>query len=205
MTLEPLSFTVVPAPHPNARGPRRQQLEWAKAAVAAVVSGANPPLRPSPSDFSRRAVGGRKTKTSPTMDDLARVLTTPTQQADKSEGPVGREAVLPRSSGRHQLLRDCRWSDRYGWRPSQRPTDLARIESEGGTMRFRLLRDGQVRFVLELDSEGWRSALGSYAQGEAWLRHGYVTRITRTANGRPTEDFNERWAPHVRAPRDDEL
>jgi hypothetical protein len=103
------------------------------------------------------------------------------------------------------LVRDCEWREDYGWRPQQRPEDLDWLESHPGTrMRFRLIRDGELRYLLEMTPEQWRDALGDYVEGSGWLRNGYIVAITSRREGRYTEEFQERWRHLVREADDEE-
>ncbi len=97
------------------------------------------------------------------------------------------------------IVRDCEWREHYGWRPVQRPDDLEYlIAHPGKTIRFRLLRDGRLRYVLEMNAEQWQEALGEYYGGPAWHRNGYIVAITKRKEGEYTEEFQERWGRFVR-------
>ena len=97
------------------------------------------------------------------------------------------------------LVRDCEWRDGYGWRPIQRPEDLDWLEAHPGTkIRFRLIRDGRVRYLLEMTPAEWREALGDYVDGDAWPSNGYIVAITKRSAGEYGEEFQDRWAPLVR-------
>lgn len=110
------------------------------------------------------------------------------------ERPRWRAAEL---RGRH-LVRDCEWKPRYGWRPVQRAADLDFLEENPEIkVRFRLLRDGELRYVLEMDADEWREALGDYADGPTWRRNGYIVPVTKMRDREYTEEFKERWAPYV--------
>ena len=110
------------------------------------------------------------------------------------ERPRWRAAEL---RGRH-LVRDCEWKPRYGWRPVQRAADLDFLEENPGIkVRFRLLRDGELRYVLEMDADEWREALGDYADGPTWHRNGYIVPVTKMRDREYTEEFKDRWAPYV--------
>ena len=68
-------------------------------------------------------------------------------------------------------------------------------------IRFRLLRDGEVHYYLEMTLDQWRTALGKYYYGWSnWQRHGYIVAITRRRGGEYTEEFQRRWARYVRTP-----
>jgi transcriptional regulator with XRE-family HTH domain len=109
--------------------------------------------------------------------------------------PRWRSAEL---QGRH-LVRDCEWRPRYGWRPLQRAADLDFLEENPGLkVRFRLIREGEVRFHLEMDAQQWRAALGDYVHGSTWYRNGYIVPVTKMREGEYTEEFKERWAPYAR-------
>jgi transcriptional regulator with XRE-family HTH domain len=97
------------------------------------------------------------------------------------------------------LVRDCEWRDNYGWRPIQRPEDLQYLEAHPGTkIRFRLIRDGQVRYVLEMGPEEWREALGDYVDRTSWERNGYIVAITKRREGEYGTEFQDRWAEYVK-------
>ena len=120
-------------------------------------------------------------------------------------GPSARRAAAERPSGRSVrvegefLVRDTEWREPYGWRPVQRPEDVAWLEQHPGTkMRYRLIRDGRVRFLLEMSPEEWRTALGAYGRSPSWERNGYVVAITQRRGGDYTEEFQERWSRYVR-------
>jgi transcriptional regulator with XRE-family HTH domain len=119
-----------------------------------------------------------------------------------------RSALRPPPHGRSvrlegdYLVRDCEWKDPYGWRPIQRPEDMDYLdEHRGMKIRFRLIRDGRVRYLLEMTPEDWRRALGRYAAGRTWRTNGYVVAITRRQGGEYSEEFQARWAGFVRAVR----
>ncbi len=110
---------------------------------------------------------------------------------------LGRTGRLEKGS----IVRDCEWKDNYGWRPVQRAEDLDYVEAHpGATVKYRLIRDGRVKFVLEMDAEQWRGALGDYYDGPTWRRNGYIVAITKRVKGEYTEEFQERWAGYVREP-----
>jgi transcriptional regulator with XRE-family HTH domain len=97
------------------------------------------------------------------------VLTTRSWGMSRSRGDLTAVAAAPRGrSVRLEgefLVRDCEWKDRYGWRPIQRPEDLDYLEAHPGTkIRFRLIRDGRVKYLLEMSPEEWRGALGDYVE-----------------------------------------
>lgn len=109
---------------------------------------------------------------------------------------LGRTGQL---DGEGNIVRDCEWRENYGWRPIQRPDDLEYLLAHPGkTIRFRLLRDGRLRYVLEMNAEQWQEALGEYYGGAGWHRNGYIVAITKRKEGEYTEDFQERWAGYVR-------
>lgn len=117
---------------------------------------------------------------------------------------------LPKPRGRSvrldgdTLVRDCQWRERYGWRPVQRPEDLEYLETHAGTrIRFRLIRKGRVRYLLEMDPEQWRTALGDYVEGPSWSRNGYIVAITKRRDGEYTDEFQDRWRPYVREADED--
>jgi len=118
-------------------------------------------------------------------------------------GPPGTRGARPRwraaeLRGRY-LVRDCEWKRRYGWRPVQRAADLDFLEQNPGIrIRFRLIRDGAVRYHLELDADEWREALGDHADGPGWRRNGFIVPVTRMRDGEYTEEFKDRWAPFVK-------
>lgn len=118
---------------------------------------------------------------------------------------LGRQALRPAAGaataadGRALVVREVHWSDRYGWKPHQRPVDLDLLDaSPGSTVRFVLLRDGGPVFHLEMTATEWRACLGSYVEGPTWRKNGYAVSLTRTTGGRATEDFVDRWRPFVR-------
>lgn len=109
---------------------------------------------------------------------------------------LGRTGQL---DGEGNIVRDCEWRENYGWRPIQRPDDLEYLVAHPGkTIRFRLLRDGRLRYVLEMNAEQWQEALGEYYGGAGWHRNGYIVAITKRKEGEYTEEFQERWAGFVR-------
>ncbi len=55
-----------------------------------------------------------------------------------------------------------------------------------------------MQFLLEMGPDEWRSALGSYVDGPAWERNGYIVAITRREGGEYGLEFQDRWAPYVR-------
>lgn len=98
------------------------------------------------------------------------------------------------------IVRDCEWKENYGWRPVQKADDMDYLDAHPGTtVQFRLLRDGEAKFVLEMNPEQWRAALGSYYEGPTWRRNGYIVAITKRVGGEYTEEFQERWAGLVRS------
>ncbi len=100
------------------------------------------------------------------------------------------------------IVRDCEWKENYGWRPVQRAEDLDYLDAHpGSTVRFPLIRDGKVKYVLEMDAGQWREALGDYYEGPTWRRNGYIVAITKRVRGEYTEKFQERWEEYVRKPR----
>ena len=97
------------------------------------------------------------------------------------------------------IVRDCEWRENYGWRPVQRPDDLEYlIARPDKKIRFRLLRDGRVKYVLALNAEQWQEALRDYYGGPGWYRNGYIVAITKRKRGEYTEEFQERWAKFVK-------
>lgn len=110
-----------------------------------------------------------------------------------------RTVETPPVPGAGRLVRDVRWSNRYGWKPHQRAVDLDLLAaSPGSTIRYVLLRNGTPAFQLEMTAEEWRSCLGSYADGPTWRKNGYAASLTRTSAGQATEVFVKRWRPFVR-------
>lgn len=126
-----------------------------------------------------------------------RTWPTPTSTlADAGEPSLGRAGQLDDEGN---IVRDCEWRENYGWRPLQRPDDLEYlIANPGKKVRFRLLRNGTVKYVLELDADQWQEALGDYYGGPGWYRNGYIVAITKRKRGEYTEEFQERWAGYVR-------
>jgi len=111
-----------------------------------------------------------------------------------SEAQLGRSGKLEDGN----IVRDCEWKENYGWRPVQKADDMDYLDAHPGTtVQFRLVRDGEVRFVLEMGPEQWREALGSYYEGPTWRRNGYIVAITKRVGGEYTEEFQERWAGFV--------
>jgi transcriptional regulator with XRE-family HTH domain len=99
------------------------------------------------------------------------------------------------------IVRDCEWRHNYGWRPVQRAEDMDYLDAHpGGTMQFPLIRDGKVKFVLEMNPEQWREALGDYFEGPSWRRNGYIVALTKRVSGEYTEEFQDRWAAFIRKP-----
>ncbi len=97
------------------------------------------------------------------------------------------------------LVRDCPWTDSYGWRPIQKAEDMDRLDRHPGMkVRFNLMKDGQVRYVLEMTPDQWRQALGDYYHGDTWRPNGYIVAITKRRKGEYTEEFQERWGKWVR-------
>jgi hypothetical protein len=142
------------------------------------------------------------------LDHLAGVVVT-TIRSWGSPGSAGEPAPRPKPRGwsvrleEDFLVRDCHWKKRYGWRPIQRPEDLDYLEAHPGTkIRFRLIKDDQVRYLLEMSPEEWRGALGSYVDGPTWGRNGYIVAITRRREGEYTMEFQDRWAGFVREAED---
>jgi len=96
------------------------------------------------------------------------------------------------------IVRDCEWKDNYGWRPVQRAEDLHYLDDHpGSTVRFPLIRDSKVKFVLEMNAEQWREALGDHYVSPSWPRNGYIVAITKRVKGEYTEEFQDRWAPFI--------
>jgi transcriptional regulator with XRE-family HTH domain len=99
------------------------------------------------------------------------------------------------------VVRDCEWKERYGWRPIQHAEEMDYLDAHHGSrIRYRLLRNGKLRFVLEMTAEEWRAALGEYVDSDSWRRNDYIVAITRRRDGSYTEEFQDRWAPYVRKP-----
>jgi hypothetical protein len=97
------------------------------------------------------------------------------------------------------LVRDCPWTDSYGWRPIQKAEDMDYLDvNPGMKIRFNLLRDDEVRYVLEMTPVQWREALGSYFEGSTWRSNGYIVAITKRKKGEYTELFQDRWGKWVR-------
>ena len=121
---------------------------------------------------------------------------------EKDEGSpaqlsLGREGRLEDGN----IVRDCEWKENYGWRPIQRAEDMDYLDEHAGAkIRFRLIRDGRVKFVLEMTPEEWREALGDYFDGSGWRRNGYIVAITKRVKGEYTEEFQDRWGQYIRQP-----
>jgi transcriptional regulator with XRE-family HTH domain len=97
------------------------------------------------------------------------------------------------------LVRDCEWTDGYGWRPIQRPEDMDYLDAHPGTrIRFRLIKDGTVQNLLEMSPDEWREALGRHYKSPGWRKNGYIVAITKRRGGRYTTEFQDRWAPFSR-------
>ena len=97
------------------------------------------------------------------------------------------------------LVRDCPWTDSYGWRPIQKAEDMDYLDGNPGMkIRFNLMKGDQVRYVLEMTPDQWREALGDYYQGDTWRTNGYIVAITKRRKGEYTEEFQERWGKWVR-------
>ena len=97
------------------------------------------------------------------------------------------------------LVRDYEWKPKYGWHSIQRPEDMDFLQENRGSMiRFRLLREGEVRFYLEMTPNQWSEAVGNYSKTSRWPRHGYIVAITRRQKGEYTEEFQKRWRDYVR-------
>ncbi len=121
-----------------------------------------------------------------------------TALADAGEPSLGRAGQLDDDGN---IVRDCEWREPYGWRPVQRSDDLEYLLAQPGKkIRFRLLRDGRLRYVLEMDAAQWQEALGDYYGGPGWYRNGYIVAITKRKQGEYTEEFQERWAGYVTEP-----
>ena len=91
------------------------------------------------------------------------------------------------------IVRDCEWKDNYGWRPVQRAEDLDYLDAHPGTtVRFPLIRDGKVKYVLEMDADQWREALKDHYVSPSWPRNGYIVAITKRVKGEYTEEFQDR-------------
>jgi len=161
-----------------------------------------------PSDESGRPASIEYRDESELREPLAGVVVA-TLRISASVG--GRRSFAARPSGRSVrvegdfIVRDTEWREPYGWRPVQRPEDLAWLEHHPGTkMRYRLIRDGRVRWLLELSPDEWRGALGRYGRSPSWERNGYVVAITQRRDGDYTEEFQDRWVRYVRRPEPDE-
>jgi hypothetical protein len=119
----------------------------------------------------------------------------------KPAGPRTAQLSLGRT-GRFEegsIVRDCEWKDNYGWRPVQRAEDLHYLDDHpGSTVRFQLIRDGKVKFVLEMNAEQWREALRDHYLSPAWPRNGYIVAITKRVKGEYTEEFQDRWAEFIK-------
>ncbi len=97
------------------------------------------------------------------------------------------------------LVRDCSWSEKYGWRPIQKAEDMDYLDDHPGMkIRFNLLKDGNVSYRLEMTPDQWREALGSYYLGRTWRPNGYIVAVTKRKKGHYTEEFQERWAQWVK-------
>jgi transcriptional regulator with XRE-family HTH domain len=131
---------------------------------------------------------------------VAGVRSWPRPQAsmdDDAEPMLGRAGKLDAG----HIVRDCEWKENYGWRPVQRAADMDYLlANPDKTIRFRLIRDGRVQHVLEMNAEQWQAALGDYYDGPTWYANGYVVAITRRQKGAYTDEFQDRWAPFVRKP-----
>jgi len=116
-------------------------------------------------------------------------------EAKKTQMPyLGRSGRLEGGN----IVRECEWKPNYGWRPVQKAEDMDYLEAHPGTtIQFELIREGEVKFVLEMSAEQWRGALGDYHDGPTWRRNGYIVAITRRVGGEYTEEFQERWAAYV--------
>ena len=53
-------------------------------------------------------------------------------------------------------------------------------------------------WTTEFGADQWREALGTYFSRPTWRRNGYIVAITKRVKGDYTEEFQDRWAPHVR-------
>ena len=169
VTIGGRAVPVVEMPHPNARGAKGAGMVWATAAARAVLAGSEPPRR---NELAAAAIPSRRPQaTAPHHFETGGALIT---------------RVVP-------------WKERYGWRPRHTAGDLRVLEAHpDSTIQHRLMNEGRVVFVLEMTAAELRSVLGSYVDGETWERNGYVTRITNTRGGKPTQEFIERWVPFIR-------
>jgi hypothetical protein len=187
---------VVEMPHPNARGPRLAGMLETQRHVRAQLG--------SSGKSRGRVIRRRKGRA-----DIVVTSPAPAGETTRALGAPGRQhrdvgvrhRERRRSGGRVVRKVSCYWQDRYGWRPHQKAEHLRECAAaDGAVIRFNLIRGGQVRFVLEMTADQWRRALGDYATGENWQRYGLVTKLTRTVQGQPTEEFLDRWAGCVRKP-----
>jgi len=122
----------------------------------------------------------------------------PRRAESSAQTSLGRSGRIESGS----IVRDCEWRDGYGWRPVQRAEDMDYLDSHpGATVKFRLMRDGRVKRVLEMDADQWRGALGDYYEGPTWRPNGYIVAITKRVRGEYTEKFQDRWAEYVRKPK----
>lgn len=115
-------------------------------------------------------------------------------------GPTGRPGrpTTARLEGEF-LVRDCPWTDSYGWRPIQKAEDMDFLDENPGTkIRFNLMKDDQIRYVLEMTPDQWRESLGDYYEGDTWRTNGYIVAITKRRKGVYTEEFQERWGKWVK-------
>ena len=95
--------------------------------------------------------------------------------------------------------RTCKWHDRYGWKPFQRPADLDILDTvPGARIEFHLTRNGKTQFILSMTAGDWKTALGRYYNGPNWRRNGYAISLTRSCGGQPVPDFVDRWKPYIR-------
>lgn len=186
--------TVIEMPHPNARGHRSAGMRAAEEAVQQALRRQRTPA----SRVIRRRPGEPEQEVARTAP--ARPPVAPPRSAP--EQPPARRRAAPRpTTGPVRVIRTlrCDWKPRYGWRPHQQAAHLQELAAHaGGVIRFELTKGGRLRYIVELTAEQWTAALGDYASGDNWQRYGLVTRLTRTRNGAPTEEFLPRWAAHVR-------
>jgi transcriptional regulator with XRE-family HTH domain len=152
-------------------------------------------LRVRSEDALRAALAGVVVTTIRTWPSASVAGVAPIQRVAPAE-PRGRSVRLEGDF----LVRDCEWRENYGWRPIQRAEDLDYLEAHPGTkIRFRLIRDGKVEYLLEMGPEEWRGALGDHVvHGSSWRRNGYIVAITKRKEGEYGTEFQDRWAPFVK-------
>jgi hypothetical protein len=111
-----------------------------------------------------------------------------------------RAVARPRMTRTGNIIeRDIDWSAAYGWKPHHHPADLEWLEGNPAhKIRYRLIKDGTCRYVLELDAAELRGAIGKYVDGPHWKRTGYVNPITVSRGRKPTEVLKPAWRPFAR-------